>query len=331
VRGPVLVANPAGFLALIAPNLNNLPANAINPFEGEAAAANLMLGYAVFFPAGNQEMRQVYVARKRLTPAAGSGINNNQAAAAIAPGIAVGQAAQGAAAARASLGGIFANLLDADLQSHTERQLIVYLLTSRPSGPVLPAGAGELHIYTQFPPCRNRVPDNGNFACTEYYTNLAAAYPGVHFHIYFSAANTHLNPYFINNPTPLPTVNVNNSDRACYALLNEAYGLAMTQAVLVRDNLRVLYGELQCSVDGRGWNDNTKEWKRIGLRHAPDDWVTPGGDRWNFLTAAESGLTTMLTTAVNSVIQNITAARAELLFNNIHNFSHLINVTYHLI
>ncbi|MDR2723960.1 MAG: hypothetical protein LBB25_01995 [Holosporaceae bacterium] len=259
-----------------------------------------MKGYAVFVPAAGAPGR-VYVAQKRRF-AGGVVANNNPAA-----------------------GG---NVLNYTNDMHTERQLAIAALTEAvvalapavggafinipavPGAGVLGAAAGlagTLHIYTEHPPCRNPVLDNGNFSCIAYYNALGAMFPGVTFHIYFSAANMTLNNWYMTN-TPAAKI----------ALFNEI-DAAMAGGGVLGGHFRIR-SVLQYTHNG--------VWHTTDSDGAPG--VAAGAGAWGALITQPP-----LSAAVNAILANapaaatFTIAQREHMFNAVH--VHPANVFYHAI
>jgi hypothetical protein len=338
------------FDAFIAGNPNGLPAGAIDPFIAVAQQPQQwqMLGYAVFFPNGVAEAQQVYVAKKRPP----TFLNNEAVPAAMvqAPFVAALPlvANNANAAAIAAHGGSFNALLSVDATSHTERQLVVHLLTSLPAhvGIINPAGAGgDLYVYTEQQPCLNRVSDNAMFSCIEYYMNLARVYPNVNFHIYCPNNVMSLNVDFICNPTPNQTVNVNDDHRAAFVLMNLVAGSIINgYPTFTNNGIRMvsLIGGgthlLQCR-DGNKWIDvasiNALPVAAIiggtGLHAVVGAWRNPDGTPWN-QGAARQRLT-ILVNLMNSppVLPAMPPLDRGAIFSRIFNFANVANIAYHSI
>ncbi|MDR2267933.1 MAG: hypothetical protein LBD81_00590 [Holosporaceae bacterium] len=352
---PKTVQDAATFVTFITNNKNALPVGVIDPFAAVAVPAQQwqMLGYAIFIPAGGAGPHQIYVAKKRTV------ISNNQAIIAmnaIAPLVGpVPLIAPNANAAAGALGGgIFNTLLNVDALSHTERQLVVHLLTSLPGGHINPAGGGgDLHIYTGQQPCPNRTDDNQLFPCLEYYVNMANAYQNVNFHIYFPNGVASLNANFICTTTPNPTVNIVGDNRAAFILMDLVAG-SILNGYNNFDNNRIRLVQsggghiLQCSTAANGeWTDVALLTVVAPALAAPGGgaavpgqiatiaggavWQNPTGGVWN-QGAANARLQKFVSTLnQGTVLPVLPAGDRDIIFTKVFNFANIGNLFYHTI
>ena len=153
------VSNQTEFEQFIKLNGKKLPDNAFDPFTGAAIDATQMLGYAVFFPEGNMDLQQMYVAKKRQYMNRNTPVINYK---------------------NADTAEKFMRTTPYD---HTERQLIAKIINNyRING----QSRGTLCIYTYAPPCRDEGEDNNEMCCIDYYKKLAAAFSYINFKVYFS-------------------------------------------------------------------------------------------------------------------------------------------------
>lgn len=338
---PVAFLNAGQFRAFIRGNPDALPGGAIDPFVNGAAAATQMLGYAVFFPNGAIGAQQVYVAKKRQALPVS---NNNPAN-----------------------GG---HIFNFSFNMHTERQLTVVTLGNALGAninlPAIQAGAqsanavsmlarialtvpgaaarlngGTLHVYTEFPPCRQPAQDNRFFSCINYYMALAAIF-NVQFNIYYRDARMDLNGHFIHNPTNIQAPN-NPIPAASFALLDAissagllglpnvggavgAANAAFANRVQIINNPDGAVGGFLLQYSNNNGANWTSVAHTVGRQVGGTVWNNPDGAAWNHI-GSQARIQTLVRTLRN-VLPALTQQQRNNIFNTVHNYGNIPNINF---